>query len=160
TIPTHRLPRSASPRQFTNVSRPDSAPCLNADHVTDIKIAPRHVRVGGIQRELNRKTARRFRLRLPRLLKRLNRIASTGLSDRNIARAPVILFTRLVRELIKNKELIGGHLRQHLTAALNDLRSHRADKRNARNDRRNRSLNTDLNKIVQTFRRLTTHQKA
>src|SRR5699024_7838737 len=159
TIPTHRLPRSASPRQFTNVSRPDSAPCLNADHVTDIKIAPRQIRVRGIQRELHRKTARRFRLRLPRLLQRLNRIASTRLSNRNIARTPVILFTCLVRKLIKYKELVSGHLRQHLAAALNDLRSHRTDKRDARNNRSNRRLNANFDKIVKTFRRLTTNQE-
>src|SRR5699024_12872388 len=102
----------------------------------------------------------RFRLRLPRLLQRLNRIASTGLSNRNITRTTVILLACLISKLIKYKELISGHLRQHLTAALNDLRSHRANKRDARNNRSNRRLNTDLNKIVKTFRRLATNKKA
>src|SRR5699024_1622867 len=152
--------RFTSPRQLANISRPDSAPRLDADNVTDIKITPRQIRIGRIQCELHRKTARRFRLRLPRLLKRLNRIASTRLSNRNIARPPVILLTRLVCKLIQDKELVSGHLRQHLAAALNDLRSHRANKRDARNNRRNRRLNTDLNKIVKTFRRLATNQKA
>src|SRR5699024_12210168 len=133
TIPTHRLPRSASPRQFTNVSRPDSAPCLNADHVTDIKIAPRQIRVRGIQRELNRKTARRFRLRLPRLLKRLNRIASTRLSDRNISRPPVILLTRFICKLIDDQESVSAHLREHITSASNDIRCYSCDIRNTPN---------------------------
>src|SRR5699024_8550046 len=146
--------RFTSPRQLANISRPDSAPRLDADNVTDIKITPRQIRIGRIQCELHRKTARRFRLRLPRLLKRLNRIASTGLSNRNIARAPVILLACLIRKLIKYKKLVSSHLRKHLAAALDNLRSNRPDKRDAGNNRSNRSLNTDLNKIVQTFRRL------
>src|SRR5699024_9790902 len=101
-----------------------------------------------------------FRLRLPRFLKRLNRIASTRLRDRNIARTPVILLARLVRKLIKNKELIGSHLRQHLAAALNDLRSHGTDKRDACNNRSNRRLNTDLDHIIKTVRTLTTNQES
>src|SRR5699024_8770141 len=46
--PTDRLPRFTSPRQLTNISRPNSAPRLNSDNVTNIKIAPRQIRIRGI----------------------------------------------------------------------------------------------------------------
>src|SRR5699024_1163860 len=46
--PTDRLPRFTSPRQLTNISRPNSTPGFNADNVANIKIALRQIRVRGI----------------------------------------------------------------------------------------------------------------